>query len=49
MMVSFALRSVVIPVVGAIGDAIGLRDAYLVCACIAFVGIPFVFLLPSKA
>lgn len=49
MMVSFALRSAVIPVVGAIGDAIGLRDAYLVCACIAFVGIPFVFLLPSKA
>jgi FSR family fosmidomycin resistance protein-like MFS transporter len=48
MMISFALRSAIIPVVGAIGDAIGLRDTYLVCACAAFVGLPFVLLLPKQ-
>ncbi|MBW2278642.1 MAG: MFS transporter [Deltaproteobacteria bacterium] len=48
MMISFALRSAVIPAVGAIGDAIGLRDTYLVCACAAFVGLPFVLLFPKK-
>lgn len=49
MMVSFALRSAVIPLVGAIGDSIGLRDTYLVCACAAFVGLPFVLLFPKKS
>jgi FSR family fosmidomycin resistance protein-like MFS transporter len=47
MMVSFALRSAVIPLVGAIGDAIGLRDTYLVCAGAAVLGVPFVFLFPK--
>jgi hypothetical protein len=48
MMISFALRSAVIPIVGAIGDEIGLRDTYLVCACVAFVGLPFALLFPRK-
>jgi FSR family fosmidomycin resistance protein-like MFS transporter len=48
MMVSFALRSAVIPLVGAVGDWIGLRDTYLLCACAAFVGLPFVLLFPRK-
>jgi hypothetical protein len=48
MMISFALRSAVIPIVGAIGDAIGLRDTYLVCAAAAVAGVPFVLLFPRQ-
>jgi FSR family fosmidomycin resistance protein-like MFS transporter len=48
MMMAFAIRSVFAVVVGALGDAIGMYDTYFVCAALAALGIPFVFLLPRK-
>jgi FSR family fosmidomycin resistance protein-like MFS transporter len=47
MMISFAARSLIILVVGAMGDHMGLRTAYLWCAGLATLGLPFVFLLPK--
>ena len=46
MMISFAARSLIILVVGIMGDYLGLRTAYLWCAGFATLGLPFVFLLP---
>jgi FSR family fosmidomycin resistance protein-like MFS transporter len=48
MMFSFAARSLIILVVGAMGDAVGLRTAYLWCAALAALGLPFVFLIPRR-
>jgi FSR family fosmidomycin resistance protein-like MFS transporter len=48
MMISFAARSLIILVVGVMGDHLGLRTAYLWCAGFATLGLPFVFLLPRK-
>ena len=45
-MMSFASRSLVVPAVGALADAIGLRGAYWICAGIGLVGIPFALMLP---
>ena len=47
MMVSFALRALVVLVVGAMGDAIGLRATYVWCAGLAALGLPGVLLLPA--
>jgi FSR family fosmidomycin resistance protein-like MFS transporter len=46
MMISFAARALIILAVGAMGDHMGLRSAYLWCAGFATFGLPFVFLLP---
>jgi FSR family fosmidomycin resistance protein-like MFS transporter len=46
MMISFVARSAVVLAVGALGDGIGLRAAYLWCAGLAVLALPFVFLLP---
>ncbi|MFO8074064.1 MAG: MFS transporter [Polyangia bacterium] len=48
MMISFAVRSVVVLAVGGLGDAIGLRDTYALCALIAALGLPFVLLMPRR-
>ncbi len=48
MAISFAVRAVIILVVGAVSDAIGMKDAYLVCALTAVLAIPFVFMLPKN-
>jgi FSR family fosmidomycin resistance protein-like MFS transporter len=48
MMISFAARSLIILAVGVMGDHLGLRAAYLWCAGLAMLGLPFVFLLPRK-
>jgi len=47
MMINFTVRSLVVPVVGAMGDALGLREAYWICTGIAVLGIPFALLLPK--
>jgi FSR family fosmidomycin resistance protein-like MFS transporter len=47
MMMSFALRSLIMVAVGAMGDAIGLRPTYALCALIATLGVPFAALLPK--
>jgi MFS transporter, FSR family, fosmidomycin resistance protein len=46
MAISFAIRSLVILIVGLLGDTCGLWTTFLICACIAAVGIPFVLLMP---
>jgi FSR family fosmidomycin resistance protein-like MFS transporter len=48
MMMNFAVRGLVILIVGALGDALGLRGAFLVCAVLAMLGVPFVFMLPAE-
>jgi FSR family fosmidomycin resistance protein-like MFS transporter len=47
MMINFAVRSLIILAVGAMGDAMGLRNAYFWCAGLALLSLPFVLLLPS--
>lgn len=47
IMMSFAIRSLVIPLVGVLGDALGLRTAFAVCAMVAVFGVPFVYLIPK--
>lgn len=47
IMMSFAIRSLVIPLVGALGDVLGLRTAFAVCAVVAVLGVPFVYLIPQ--
>jgi len=42
------VRSLIILAVGAMGDAIGLRDTYLWCAGLALLSLPFLLFLPSK-
>ncbi|MEJ2721410.1 MAG: MFS transporter [bacterium] len=46
MMISFAVRGLIILAVGGIGDLFGLRSAFIGCAGLAVLGLPFVFLLP---
>jgi FSR family fosmidomycin resistance protein-like MFS transporter len=46
MMMSFAIRGLVILLVGALGDWIGLRGAFVACAVLATLGLPFVMMLP---
>ena len=47
--VSFAVRSAIILLVGAMADAWGLRTTFMLCAVIAIVGLPFGFLVPKDA
>ena len=47
-MTSFAARGMILLVVGALGDSIGLRAAYYWCAGFAMLGLPFVLLLPKS-
>jgi FSR family fosmidomycin resistance protein-like MFS transporter len=46
MMISFAIRGLIILLVGGIGDLFGLQSAFIGCAILAVFGLPFVFLLP---
>lgn len=48
MALNFSIRSVVVVVLGAMGDLFGLRPAYMVSAIIPLLGLPFIFLLPGK-
>lgn len=48
LMLNSVVRSGTVLCVGAMGDALGLRLAYLLCAAIASLGIPFVFLIPRR-
>jgi FSR family fosmidomycin resistance protein-like MFS transporter len=46
MMMNFAIRGLIILVVGAMGDVLGLRSSYAVCAVLAMFGLPFALLIP---
>jgi FSR family fosmidomycin resistance protein-like MFS transporter len=48
MSISFGISSLMVLVVGILGDKIGLQLTYQICAVLAFVSIPFVFILPKK-
>lgn len=45
--ISFLLRSLVLPLVGMVGDAYGLRTAYILSVILSLLATPFVFLLPK--
>jgi len=49
MALSFALRSLVTPAVGALGDAVGLRVAFAVGALIQLLALPLVGKLPRRS
>jgi FSR family fosmidomycin resistance protein-like MFS transporter len=46
MMISFAARALIVLVVGAMGDALGLRETYFWCALFGTLGLPFALMLP---
>ena len=46
MMMTFAIRSLVIPGVGVLGDLLGLREAFQICALVALIGVPFAAMIP---
>ena len=49
MALSFVIRSGAVLVLGAVGDAFGLRLAFTLSAIAPLLGLPFVFMLPSSA
>jgi FSR family fosmidomycin resistance protein-like MFS transporter len=48
MALSFTLRSVVVVILGALGDWLGLRWTFAAGAIAPLLGLPFVFLLPAR-
>ena len=46
-MINFAVRALILLIVGRMADALGLRTTFTVCAGIAALGLPVVWLLPS--
>jgi len=47
MMVAFSARSLILLAVGALGDALGLRLTFYLCALLGALGVPFAMLLPG--
>jgi FSR family fosmidomycin resistance protein-like MFS transporter len=47
MSLSFLIRSAVVVLVGAMGDFWGMSSAFLACALVTLLGLPFLLLLPS--
>ncbi len=48
MSISFGIGSLMVLIVGILGDKIGLQLTYQICAVVAFASIPFIFILPGK-
>ncbi|HSJ56244.1 MAG TPA: MFS transporter [Anaerolineae bacterium] len=48
MSVNFAIRSVIVVIVGALGDAWGMRAAFLFSAAIPLIGLPLLRFLPNN-
>jgi FSR family fosmidomycin resistance protein-like MFS transporter len=48
MALSFTIRSVVVVIMGALGDWLGLRWTFVAGAIVPLLGLPFVFLLPAR-
>jgi FSR family fosmidomycin resistance protein-like MFS transporter len=46
---TFVSKSLIIILVGALGDRFGLHMTFQACAVLGFAGLPFVLLLPGKA
>ena len=47
MMISFLSRSAVVVIIGMTGDLIGLKAAFVIFALVGFIGLPFVYRLPT--
>jgi FSR family fosmidomycin resistance protein-like MFS transporter len=48
MTINFGISSFMVLIVGILGDKIGLELTYQICAVLALVSIPFIFILPKK-
>jgi FSR family fosmidomycin resistance protein-like MFS transporter len=48
MMVSFAVRSFAVVVVGAVGDMAGMENMFVFSAVVGFVSLPFLIWLPDR-
>jgi len=48
MAITFVIRSLIVIVIGWMGDRLGLRNAFMVCAVLALVALPIVLLTPSQ-
>jgi len=48
MALNFVLRALIVVLVGALADQLGMRSAFLACAVIGLLGTPFVFKLPGR-
>jgi FSR family fosmidomycin resistance protein-like MFS transporter len=48
MSINFSISSLMVLIVGILGDKLGLQLTYQICAVLAFVSIPFIFILPKK-
>ncbi|MBN1286426.1 MAG: MFS transporter [Anaerolineae bacterium] len=46
--ISFVARSLIVILIGALGDHLGLRAAFVISALVGFLGLPFVLLLPKQ-
>ncbi len=46
MALNFVARAIAVVLVGAMADAVGMRQAFIVCAALGVFGTPFVLLLP---
>ena len=49
MAITFVIRSFIVILIGWMGDRLGLRQAFMVCAGIVLLGLPMVFLIPAKS
>jgi FSR family fosmidomycin resistance protein-like MFS transporter len=47
MALSFAIRSFVVVLVGAVADGMGMRWTFVACAVVAWLGLPFVARMPA--
>ncbi len=48
MTINFGIGALTVLIVGILGDRIGLELTYQICAALAFISIPFIFILPKK-
>jgi len=48
MLITFLMRSLVLVIVGVMGDSYGLRTTFMVSAGVALLAIPFILLLPKR-
>jgi len=48
MSINFIISSVMVFIVGVLGDKIGLEVTFKICAFLAFFSIPFIFILPKR-
>lgn len=49
MAFTFVIRSLIVILIGWMGDRLGLRNAFILCAAVALIGLPVIILLSAKA